>query len=119
MGRRYLGIEISKRFHNLAVRRHQDLSRGINPFDKTARIPKVKNSNIERVPEQDYKVSKKALQLEAKRIAVKVGRLPTREDLIAHSSHPIEYYSEYFRNWSEVCAAARLAVGDEIRAGTT
>lgn len=119
MGRRYLGIEISKRFHNLAVRRHQDLSRGINPFDKTARIPKVKNSNIERVPEQDYKVSKKALQLEAKRIAVKVGRLPTREDLITHSSHPIEYYSEYFRNWSEVCAAARLAVGDEIRAGTT
>jgi site-specific DNA-methyltransferase (adenine-specific) len=119
MRRRYLGIELSKRFHNLAVRRHENLSRGVDPFGKTAAIPKVKNSNIERVAEQEYKVSKKALQLEAKRIAVKMGRLPTREDLIVHSTHPIEYYSEYFRNWSEVCAAARLAISDEVRAGTT
>ena len=32
MGRRYIGIEISKKYHRIALKRHDDLKRGLDPF---------------------------------------------------------------------------------------
>jgi site-specific DNA-methyltransferase (adenine-specific) len=120
MARRYIGIEISKRFHNLAAKRQQLLANGIDPFDKNSDIPRVKNSALKRVPKQRYEVSKKALQLDVLRIAIQVGRLPTREDVIKHSAHPFDYFQNYFRSWSEVCAAARLATeASQVNAQTS
>ena len=33
--------------------------------------------------------------------------MPTRDDVIEYSQYPIEYFDNYFINWSEVTAAAR------------
>lgn len=107
MGRRYIGIEISKRYHNLALKRHRLIDEGRDPFYKKDVVPKVKNNHIQRLPNIKYPVTKKMLQLEIKRLAGELGRLPTREDVQQHSQHPLEYFKEYFTSWGEVCAAAR------------
>lgn len=110
MRREFVGIEISKRYHNLAAKRHEQLRNGENPFDNGMQIPNAKNSSVRRLPKQKYKVSKKILQLEIKQIAEELGRLPRRDDVLIRSKYPIEYFDQYFVSWSEVCAAAR-AIG--------
>jgi DNA modification methylase len=108
MSRRYVGIEKSKRYHNLAVKRHRLLEEGVDPFDKDKQVPKTKNSHVRRLPgRKNYAVFKKELQMEVKRISEQLGRLPTYDDVATHSQHPIHYFKEYFTNWSEVRAAAR------------
>ena len=59
------------------------------------------------MPKQQYEVSKKTLQLDVKRIAQQLGRLPTREDVRQMSKYSIDYFDNYFASWGEVCAAAR------------
>jgi len=66
-----------------------------------------KNSYVKRLTKQKYAVDKKTLQLEIKQLAIKLSRIPNREDVIAFSSYPIEYFDNYFINWGEVTAAAR------------
>jgi hypothetical protein len=107
MGRRVLGIEISPEYHEIAMKRHEILARGEDPFGKCDAAPKAKNSPVERLPKQKYRVTKKALQLEIKRIAGLLGRMPAREDVTTLSRYPLEYYDRYFLSWGEVCAAAR------------
>lgn len=108
MGRLYIGIEKSKRYHNLALKRHRDLRRGMDPFGTGKQTPKSKNSPVRRLPgRKSYRVFKKDLQIEVKRISEVLGRLPTYDEVVAHSSHPAEYFKEYFVGWGEACAAAR------------
>lgn len=114
MGRKFIGIEMSPQYHELAVMRHETVSKGGNPFAKNDNVPKAKNSRVERLPKRKYLVSKKQLQLEVRWIANELGRLPTRSDVIEHSRYPIEYFDEYFISWGEVCAAARTTGMSEI-----
>lgn len=107
MDRRYIGIELSKQYHEIAIRRHETVEDGGDPFAKHEGIPQSKNSRVQRLPRQRYAVSKKTLQLEVRGIARQLGRLPTREDVVAMSGYPIEYFDNYFVSWGEVCAAAR------------
>ena len=108
LNRKYIGIELSKYYHDIAVLRHQELSNGIDPFRKIINnIPKAKNSRVSRLKKQDYIISKKTLQLEVKSIKNKIGRIPDRTDVIMHSKYPIEYFDNYFIDWGEVTAAAR------------
>lgn len=107
LGRRYIGIEISPDYHRIAVERHRILSAGGDPFAKRKAIPNAKNSPVDRLPKQQYVVPKKVLQLEVKRIARLIGRVPTREDVERFGKYPLEYYDQYFISWGEVCAAAR------------
>lgn len=109
MGRRFIGIELSPQYHATAQERHQRLREfGEDPFGKRADyVPTAKNSRVERLPKQRYAVPKKTLQLDVKRIAQQLGRLPTRSDVEALSQYPIEYFDNYFVSWGEVCAAAR------------
>jgi site-specific DNA-methyltransferase (adenine-specific) len=107
MARAFIGIEISPKYHALAVRRHEELSRGRDPFGKHDEVPNAKNSPVERLPRQRYVVTKKTLQLEVRRLAQALGRLPTREEVRSMAKYPIEYYNQYFISWGEVCAAAR------------
>lgn len=106
-GRRYVGIEISPQYHALALQRHEQLERGQDPFGKQDVVPVSKNSRVSRLPKQQYEVSKKTLQLDVKRIAQQLGRLPTREDVKQMSSYSIDFFDNYFASWGEVCAAAR------------
>ncbi|MDD1749052.1 MAG: site-specific DNA-methyltransferase [Methanothrix sp.] len=114
MGRKYMGIEISPEYHEIALQRHEMLKRGDDPFGKCSSVPKAKNSPVERLPKQRYRVTKKALQLEVKRIADQMGRIPNREDVMALSKYPLEYYDSYFLSWGEVCAAARTTGMSEL-----
>ncbi len=115
MGRKYIGIELSEKYHSLALSRHQLLRNGDDPFGKRSSIPKAKNSRVKRIGTAKYEVSKKKLQLEVKRISTDLQRLPTREDLEKLSVYPIRMYDEYFINWGEVCAAARTTGMTENR----
>jgi DNA modification methylase len=115
LGRAYLGIEASETYNDMARERHAEVDAGIDPFRKVDRVLTAKNSPVARLPKQKYAVSKKALQLEVKRVAEQLGRLPTREELITHGKYPIAYYDAYFSSWGEVCAAARTTGMSETR----
>ena len=107
LGRKYFGIELSPKYYDIAIQRHQELQMGINPFGKRIETPKAKNSTVRRLKKQKHEVDKKTLQLEVKRISQLINSTPTRDDVIAYSQYPIKYYDDYFINWGEVTAAVR------------
>ena len=109
LGRKFIGIELSAKYHTIAEQRHLDLKRGRDPFAKNNATPKSKNSRVSRLQKRKYEVPKKTLQIEVKEIAIKLGRRPAREDVIKFSRYPIRYFDEYFIDWGEVCSA----VGDK------
>jgi site-specific DNA-methyltransferase (adenine-specific) len=115
LGRRYLGIELSQEYHKLACSRHALLHAGGDPFEKIKGAPKAKNSRVGRIGGIKYRVPKRTLQLEVRRVAASLGRLPTREELKNFGTYPICYYDEYFLSWAEVCAAARTTGMSETR----
>jgi DNA modification methylase len=114
MNRRFIGIELSSEYHGIALNRHKKLKQGINPFGKCNIISKAKNSPVKRLPKQKYKITKKLLQLDVKRIAELIGCLPTRDEVKNLSQYPIEYFDDYFISWGEVCAAARTTGMSEL-----
>jgi site-specific DNA-methyltransferase (adenine-specific) len=115
LGRHYIGIEKSPKYFNIAQERHKEITQGLDPFRKEERDLTAKNSPVPRLLKQKYEVPKKILQLEVKRIAQELGRLPTREEVEQNGKYPIKYYDEYFVSWGEVCAAARTTGMTEIR----
>ncbi len=108
LNRKYFGIELSEKYYNLSLKRHLELKNGIDPFRKQDVLPKAKNSYVKRLVKQKYEVDKKTLQLHVKKLSVQLGRIPTRKDVLRFSSYPIVYFDNYFINWSEVTAAARV-----------
>lgn len=114
MGRRYIGIEVSPEYHHIAQQRHEQIATGENPFKKHSNVPQSKNSRVERLPKQHYIVPKKTLQLDVKRIAEQLGRLPSREEVKQFSHYPVEFFDNYFTSWGEVCAAARTTGMSEL-----
>lgn len=115
LGRRYIGIEKSPKYFKIAQKRHEEITQGLDPFRKEERNLTAKNSPVPRLLKQKYEVPKKILQLEVKRIAQKLGKLPTREEVEQNGKYPIKYYDEYFVSWGEVCAAARTTGMTEFR----
>jgi DNA modification methylase len=115
LNRSYIGIELSDAYNQLAARRHDELRRGLDPFAKAGSVPKAKNNNVKRLPKRHYVVPKKVLQLEVRRIAQTLGRLPSRDEVARTGRYPIEYYDQYFISWGEACAAARHAGMSETR----
>jgi site-specific DNA-methyltransferase (adenine-specific) len=107
LNRVYIGIELDQTYHELALLRHQELERGLDPFRKEEREHTAKNSPVERVKKQKYAISKKTLQLEVRRVAEILGHMPDRDELMRHGQYPIKYYDDYFVSWGEVTAAAR------------
>lgn len=107
MGRNAIGCEMSPSYHEIATQRHNDLKFGIDPFKKTKRKISSKNSRVKRMSGRKYEIPKKTLQLDVRRIAKEIGRIPTRADVEEKSKYPIKYFDEYFVSWGEVCASAR------------
>jgi site-specific DNA-methyltransferase (adenine-specific) len=115
LGRHYIGIERSEKYFKIAQKRHEEITQGLDPFRKEERNLTAKNSPVPRLQKQKYEVPKKILQLEVKRIAQKLGKLPTHEEVEQYGKYPIKYYDEYFVSWGEVCAAARTTGMTEVR----
>ncbi len=107
LNRTFIGIELSEYYHSISSTRHIELRKGLNPFRKNDKVPKSKNSYVQRLKKQKYDIDKKTLQLEVKKISQKLGRIPTRQDILENTKYKIEYFDKYFINWSEVTAAAR------------
>ncbi|MGD0541571.1 MAG: DNA methyltransferase [Tepidisphaeraceae bacterium] len=118
LGRRFVGIELSEKYHALAESRHRSLKDGDDPFEKVNGVPKAKNSRVKRIGGMRYEVPKRTLQLEVRRVARLLGRLPSHDDLERHGRYPIRYYDQYFISWGEVCAAARTTGMSERRNGS-
>jgi len=81
------------------------------------RVLTSKNSPVPRVEKQIYKVPKKTLQLEVRRVAKEIDYIPSRDEHIIFGKYPIEYYDKYFVSWGEVTAAARTTGMSEKRNG--
>lgn len=108
LNRRFIGIELSEYYHDIASQRHLEVSQGLDPFRKISDDrPKAKNSPVERLKKQKYEVSKKVLQLEIKDLSKQLGHIPTKDEVVRLSKFPIEYFENYFISWGEVTAAAR------------
>lgn len=118
MGRRFIGIELSEKYYQIAQERHAEISQGLDPFRKATRQLTEKNSRVPRMPKQTYEVPKRTLQLEVRRVAQQIGHLPTREEMIQFGKYEIRYYDEYFASWGEVCAAARHDGMSETQSST-
>jgi len=117
LGRGYVGIEQAAAYYDLTVQRHREIEMGIDPFRKEERALTAKNSPVARMPKQNYKVPKKTLQMEVKRVAELLGHIPSRDELAEHTRYPVQYYDQYFVGWGEVTAAARTTGMSESRNG--
>lgn len=115
LDRKYIGIDSSKKYCKMAEKRHSEIVTGLDPFRKEERVLTSKNSPVPRLPKQIYKVPKKTLQLEVKRVAKKIGHVPSRDELIKYGRYSIDYYDKYFAGWGEVTAAARTTGMTEKR----
>jgi len=115
LGRKYIGIDSSKKYCAMAEERHLEILNGLDPFRKEERVLTSKNSRVPRLAKQVYKIPKKTLQLEVRRVAKQLGHIPSRDELIKHGKYSIEYYDKYFVSWGEVTAAARTTGMTEKR----
>ena len=89
LNRQYIGIEMSEKYHEITEARHREILEGLDPFRKAKRKLTEKNSPVERMPEQTYEVPKKTLQLEVRRVAKMLGKLPDRDEMIKYGEYPI------------------------------
>ena len=99
--RRYIGIEHSAEYCEVTRKRHKEILDGRDPFRKEDRKLTAKNSPVARLPKQKYKVSKKVLQLDVRRIAQELGHIPTRDEVLGLSQYPINYFDNYFVSWDQ------------------
>jgi len=112
LDRRYTGFERSQRYVDIAREKHDRLDRGVDPFE-------AGSASIAPPPsdDTDYKVPKKDLQLEVKRLAEELGRIPDRAEVAERGRYPIEYYDDYFDGWADATKAARTTGMTEDRDG--
>lgn len=115
LGRKYIGVDSSEKYCAMTEERHLEILNGLDPFRKEERVLTSKNSPVPRLAKQVYKVPKKTLQLEVKRVTKQIGHIPSRDELIKHGKYSIEYYDKYFVSWGEVTAAARTTGMTEKR----
>lgn len=107
INRKYIGIDSSELYCAMAQERHLEILNEIDPFRKAERILTSKNSPVPRLPKQVYRIPKKTLQLEVRRISKQLGHIPSRDEVIKYAKYSIDYYDRYFVSWGEVTAAAR------------
>jgi site-specific DNA-methyltransferase (adenine-specific) len=118
LGRRYIGFELSQEYHEVSVGRHKVVQDGGDPFAKRKATPTTKNNSVPRVILKDYEIPKRTLQLEIRRIANELGRIPSRAEVESMAKYDIGLYDQYFRTWSEAVAAARVSGVTEYKEGT-
>jgi len=104
--RNYLGIEKNPSYYKTSLKRHQILSNGEDPFERSHGKSTTVEKGYRIIKPQSY-VKKSKLQIEVKKIARKLGHVPSKTELKRHGKYPIEYYFENFRDWAEITVAAR------------
>ena len=82
-----------------------DLTRG-----KIAEVSDRGNLRRESLRRSRRKHTKKELQLELRDLAARLGRLPTPEDVLAHSQYDPSAFLDSFPTWGKALKAAKLEV---------
>lgn len=97
MGRRYVAIDMDEKYARLTERKITEVER--NGY--------VRRKPVHR-PERTH--TKKELQLELRSLAVRLGRLPTPDDVRRLSKYRIQIFYEMFPTWGKALKAAKLEV---------
>ena len=97
LGRRYVAIDIDENYVRITKEKLAELKQ--NGFVRRESIKK---------PQQVY--TKKELQLELRKLASHLGRLPTPEDVSKMSKYDVQLFFELFPSWNKALKAARLEV---------
>ncbi len=97
LGRRYVAIDIDENYVRITREKLAEVER--NGF--------VRRESI-RKPHREY--TKKELQLELRKLAAHLGRLPTPEDVQKMSQYDIQLFFDMFPSWNKALKAARLEV---------
>ena len=97
LGRRYVAIDIDENYVRITKEKLAEVER--NGF--------VRRESI-RKPQREY--TKKELQLELRKLASNLGRLPTPEDVSKMSNYDVQLFFDMFPSWNKALKAARLEV---------
>lgn len=95
LGRRYVAIDIDPKY--VAIMRHK-----VQQLLESGKLQRPSIKQPERA------VSKKALQLELRQLAIRLNRLPTPEEIAQDTPYSIETYMNTFSSWSKALKAAKL-----------
>ncbi len=94
LGRNFIAIEQDAAYINAAVRR-------IEAYQQP--LPQA-------IPRKAGKVAKRKLQMELKRLASLLNRLPTKADVERFSEYQLEQFEQSFISWNEALKAAKLVM---------
>ena len=106
LNRNYIGIEKSVSFFKTSLQRHKILERGGDPFARKSSKSTTLDKGYREIKPQIH-VEKWLLQTEVKKLAKRLGHIPTKSELRTHGKYPIKYYFDNFRDWAEITVAAR------------
>jgi hypothetical protein len=79
--------------------------------DKIAQVHRLGEVQRQSVKQKARPVTKKALQLELRRLSAELERLPTPEDVRENSPYELELFLETFPTWGKALKAAKLEIG--------
>ncbi len=97
LGRRYVAIDIDANYVRITKEKLAEVERKGYIERKSTHKPQ-------------RKYTKKELQLELRRLAAKLGRLPTPEDVKRMSKYDLEVFFEMFPTWGKALKAAKLEI---------
>lgn len=97
LGRNFIAIEQNADYLRAAERRMEE-QKSIVIYPRSAPVRR--------------RISKRKLQLELQRLALLIGRLPTRADVEKHSKYDLESFDSAFASWSVALKAAKAVVID-------
>lgn len=100
LGRRYIGIDMDSGYVELSRRKLEELER-------EGRVIRPTTTRVRR------NLTKKELQLELRRMAVRLGRLPTPKDVQAEGKYDVETFYQLFPTWGKALRAAKLITHEQ------
>ncbi|SHN33680.1 DNA-methyltransferase [Gracilibacillus kekensis] len=114
IGRRYIGVDLDKKYVSIARERHKMIHLGQDPFgkNKLKAEEKTKNNTVKRVTirkKEHRHISKKEVQMKIKALAEELDTNPSIEDALwKFPEIPRDFYELYFSSWAEVLAAVKV-----------
>ncbi len=97
LGRRYVAIDLDINYVNMMR-------------DKVTQLGNLGQVQRHSVKQEARAITKKALQLELRKLSVELGRLPTPEDVKEKSQYNLELFLETFPTWGKALKAAKLEI---------
>jgi hypothetical protein len=105
LGRRYVAIDLDPNYVNIMR-------------DKISQLENLGQVQRQRVKQASWIVTKKALQLELRKLTLDLGRLPTPEDVKERSQYDLDLFLKTFPTWGKALKAAKLETQPCILAST-